>query len=162
MELPELQRDVLAFVRGGAAEPVIGMGRRRELALEHYCALTSRLLKRLGCFQTLVAAFFACSSKSPSVDRAGIEFLSGMASHSDPLISSLARLEYALLHLRKGEAREYRIDWDRNPEPVLTALLSGGDLPAPDFTNTYFTTVSSRFPELIRFSRTEAPYQHLI
>ena len=64
----------------------------RTLTLQMQCPFTPRLLKRLGCFDALVAGYFDRNATSPFVEELSAGFLASLHDHSDPLIRAVARI----------------------------------------------------------------------
>lgn len=124
----------------------------RTLAVESYCPWSTRLLRHLGLFQGCVEKFYCGQNVSPYVEQAGEQFLLELSGHANPIVSALARFELALLKVRKGDAQEYTVDWDRNPDAVFGSLAAGGDLPAPE-EDRYRTYISHSIPGLVRCDR---------
>jgi hypothetical protein len=50
--------------------------------------------------------------------------------HGDPLIRAMSQFELALLKARDGSAHACEMEWDGNPDLVILALESAGELPA--------------------------------
>src|SRR5690349_132397 len=69
----------------------------RSFSMESYCVWTSKLLKVRGCFDEYVYQYFSYKNVSPFIETAGEEFLEFVSEDPDPLISSMARFELALI-----------------------------------------------------------------
>ena len=104
------QRGLLALIKGRGAPPgdpyLQRMAGSRELAmireialwwrtfqLEAQCRFTSRLLKRLGTFPSLVAAYFDKNATSPFVEELSLGFLRTLRTHDDPLVRAVSQFE---------------------------------------------------------------------
>lgn len=124
----------------------------RTLAVESYCPWTSRLLNKLGIFAGCVESFYCSQNVSPYVEKAGEQFLTTIGEHPQPLVAALARFELAILKVKRGDTREYCVEWDRNPDTVFASLLSGGDLPLAE-ADSYVTHISQAIPGLVSCDR---------
>jgi hypothetical protein len=168
------QRGLLNLVKGRGAPPddpylqrVAGsreLAMVREIALwwrtfqlEAQCRFTSRLLKRLGSFPALVAAYFDNNATSPFVEELSLGFLSTLRVHDDPLIRAVSQFEYGFLQVRSGCNESFEILWDRHPDLVFLALENGSDLPDPEPGCHYRVQVARNLPKLIACSRECAP-----
>jgi hypothetical protein len=164
------QRGLLALVKGRGAPPddpylqrVAGspeLAMVREIALwwrafqlEAQCRFTSRLLKRLGFFDTFVAAYFDNHATSPFVEELGPGFLSTLRVHDDPLIRAVSQFEYGFLEARAGSHASFEILWDRHPDHVFLALENGSELPGPEPGCHYRMQVARNLPRLVACSR---------
>ena len=121
----------------------------RALAVQMQCPLTTRLLKRLGCFDALVAAYFDRNATSPFVEEVSAGFLASLHDHGDPLIRAVSRFEHAVLAVKGGSAASYEIVWDRHPDGVAQALETGAELPAPEPNTLYRMHVARDLPGMI-------------
>jgi hypothetical protein len=143
------QRGLLDLIKGRGAPPDDPYLRRvagsRELAmvreiaiwwrafqLEAQCRFTSRLLKRLGCFDALVMTYFNNNPTSPFIEELSRDFLSSLCTHHDRLIRAVSQFEYAFLKAKGGSADTFEILWDRHPDLVFLALEKSSALPAPE------------------------------
>lgn len=115
------------------------IGMLREIALwwrryqiEAQCRYTSRLLKRLGCFEDEAAKYFRASATSPYIEELALDFLQSLANHPDPLIRSVAAFESACLKLRAGILGDCQIVWDRDPSLTMAALDKSDPIPASE------------------------------
>jgi hypothetical protein len=125
----------------------------RALQLEANCRYTSRLLKRVGCFDATVAEYFRSNSTSPFVEELSEDFLHTLRSHPDPLISAVSALERALLRTRDGSDEIREIVWDRHPDRVIEALQNGSALPAAEGGSEYRMRVSRNIPNVVECVR---------
>lgn len=119
------------------------------VSLASQCRLTARLLKKLGCFDAVVADYFNRNATSPFVEELTLGFLASLHDHSDPLIRATSQFELALARIRGGSPQACDVEWDRNPDRVFLALDSGGDLPAPEPGARYRMQVSPDLPGLV-------------
>jgi hypothetical protein len=104
----------------------------RTFQIESQCRLTSRLLKRLGCFEALVADYFNKNVTSPFIEELSRGFLRSLRLHDDPLVRAVSQLEYAALNAQAGLPEASEILWDRHPDVACLAIENGGELPAPE------------------------------
>ena len=104
----------------------------RRFQIESLCRYTSRLLKRLGCFEREVEKYFEANATSPFIEQIAPAFLESLRAHPDPLLRSVAQFELACIRLREPSPQRFRIVWDRDPNLALAALDSFALLPAPD------------------------------
>lgn len=166
-DLAQLQRGMLSLLKGRSLEaPADSYLRRvaesnelllareillwwRAFSLETYCVFTARLLSRLGIFQQAIERFFCENSTSPLLEQLSQDFLAWMSMHKDPLVASMARFERALLRVARGDSRVYQLEWNRNPESLLSAILRETELPPVETDHIYRITVSARIPKLV-------------
>ncbi len=125
----------------------------RAFALEAQCRFTTRLLRKLGCFDALVENFFDGNATSPFIEELSLHFLGSLHGHEDRLIRAVSQFELAFLKVRSGSADTYEITWDRNPDPVVLALQIGGELPACEPGYLYHMRVCRDLPDMIVCSR---------
>jgi hypothetical protein len=120
----------------------------RRYDLERQVPLTSRLLEQTGRFESDLAQLARDAATPTSVDALGIHFLERLADDPDRLVAAVARTERALGLLARGDRSSHTILWDRDPAPVLRALLAGETLgdPAP---GKYGVVISAELPGLI-------------
>ena len=121
----------------------------RAFSLETYCVFTAGLLNRLGTFNQAVEAFFSEGSTASFIEELSQDFLARMSTDKDPLVASLARFERALLRVKRGDPGIYTMEWNRNPESLLSAILRGTPLPPAETDRIYRTTTSARIPKLV-------------
>jgi hypothetical protein len=129
----------------------------RAFALEGQCRFTARLLKRLGCFDMLVASYFDRNPTSSFVEELSLGFLESLHDHGDRLIGAMSQFEHALLKARAGPADICEITWDRHPELLVLALETGGELPPSESDCIYRMRVGSQLPGLIACTRESFP-----
>lgn len=158
MELALLQRTLQALIKGTcrvtedspsyirtvAASGHLAMVRDvvqwwRAFQVSRFCVLTSSVLQRQARFDSVVAAYLRERCFSPFIDEFGVDFLDWIASDPDRLVQSVAQFELTLLELKRGAGEGRTVQWDRDPEQVLDALLSRADLPPPDATRCFLT-----------------------
>ncbi|MDQ2834365.1 MAG: hypothetical protein M3Y50_11580 [Acidobacteriota bacterium] len=154
LSLEQEQQSLLAMIKGRTVSPgpgpdpdpwlervasSRGLQMVREIALwwrrfqiESQCRYTSRMMKRLDCFDSYVAQYFRSHSTSPSIEQFTSEFLSSLEDHCDPVLRAVAQFELACITLRNTTLHASTITWDREPSRVLTALDRFSDLPSPE------------------------------
>jgi hypothetical protein len=121
----------------------------RSLGLQMQCRFTPRLLKRLGCFDALVADYFDRNATSPFVEELTPGFLASLHEHDDPLIRAVAGFERAFLAVKAGSSESYEILWDRHPDAVVHALETGAELPPSEPNALYRMRVARDLPSMI-------------
>src|ERR1700722_5200342 len=89
----------------------------QRFQIEWQCRYPSRLMKRLGCFNTYVAEHFREHPAPSSIEELSAQFLSSLHDHGHPLLRAVARLELACIQPKN--ARTTTIYWDRNPNQVM-------------------------------------------
>jgi hypothetical protein len=110
----------------------------RRMQLERRCRYTTRLMKRLGCFDESVSTHLRVHPAPPSVDEMCAQFLSSLKNHKDPVLRAVAALELACIWPVDPFApfgarpRTATIYWDRNPNQVMDALDRSARLPDPE------------------------------
>jgi hypothetical protein len=147
-----------AYLRCVAGSPELALVREialwwRAFQLTAQCRFTSRLLKRLGCFDALVAAYFNDNPTSPFIEELGRHFLASLGMHSDPLVRSVAQFERAFLDARAGSPQSFEVLWDRHPDFVIRALEEGAELPAPEPEFCYRMQIARRLPGMFLCTR---------
>ena len=105
---------------------------RQRLHLESTCRCTSRLMKRLGCFDSHLQSEFPGHSAPPAPAELAPRFLSSLRAHEDPLLRAIAAFELATLAPPEARAATAVTFWDRNPDAVMHALDRGAALPPPE------------------------------
>jgi len=103
--------------------------RWRAYQIEAQCRYTSRLLKRLGSFDSRVARYFSEFRSSPHVDELSAEFLREQGRAPEPLVRAVATSELALIRAPLEEFDMVETCWDRNPDLVFRALDRFEELP---------------------------------
>jgi len=104
----------------------------QRFQIEWQCRYTSRMMKRLGCFESYVAAHFRRHPTPPSIEEMSAQFLSSLKRHRDPVLRAVARLEMACIgsNVRRGARPGTTIIyWDRDPNRVMEALDRSLELP---------------------------------
>jgi hypothetical protein len=130
----------------------------RAFAIAGQCRFTTRLLKRLGCFDALVASYFDHNPTSPFVEDLCLEFLISLNNHGNRLIRDMSRFEYALLAIRAGSPDTYEIVWDRHPQILILALETGGELPASESDCRYRVRLARDLPNMMACLREPSPH----
>jgi hypothetical protein len=125
----------------------------RKSQIEAQCRYTARLLKRLGYFDTLVAAYFNNHATSSFIEELGRDFLSSLRMQHDPLIVAVSQSEYAFLNVRAGSAEAFQIVWDRHPDLVFLALERGSELPASEPGSLYRIRIARDLPHMVTCTR---------
>jgi hypothetical protein len=165
------QAALLALVKGRQAkvagdawlERVAGsreLGMIREIALwwrrfqiEAQCRFTSRMLKRLGRYDAIVAAYFDTNRTSPFIEELGADFLAYVAESGEAdCARQVARFERALLRVREAPDEITEICWDRHPVGIIESLERHDPLPPPE-TARYRMLVGGPIDGLIECSR---------
>jgi len=143
------QRGLLDLVKGRGAPPhdpyLKRVARSRELAmvrsialwwraytLERQCPFTSKLLRREGRFDRLVADYFDANATSPFAEEVSLGFLRWLEAEEAPLTRAVARFDRALVELRMGASDDVDLTWDRNPGDVFAAIESGARPPSAE------------------------------
>lgn len=160
------QRGLLALIKGrsvsaedGYLSQVTGsreLAMVREIALwwrafqlEVQCPFSSRLLKRLGRFDALVAAYFDNNPTSPFVEELSRDFLALLEVDEDPLVRNVSLFEYALLEARDGSSRVFEVIWDRHPDRFFRALNKGGNIPPAELGRRYRMRIARDLPQMV-------------
>jgi hypothetical protein len=127
----------------------------RAFQLSGQCRFTSRLLKRLGCFDATVAAYFNNNATSPFMEELGRDFLVSLCEYPDPLVQAVAQFEYGFLEARAGSQQMFEVFWDRNPDQVFCALEDGSELPCPEPRFLYRMQIARALPHMFACVREE-------
>jgi hypothetical protein len=164
------QRSLLAIVRGASkphsdpwlesVEASPGLKMIHTIALwwqrfqiEWQCRYTSRLMKRLGCFESYVEAHFRKHPTPPSIEELTAQFLSSLQRHEDPLLRAVASLELACIQSNITPERSTTIFWDRDPNQVMDALDRFAKLPDPEPKVRYILRMGANLPDGITCKR---------
>jgi hypothetical protein len=125
-----------------------GLAMMREIAswwlrfqIESQCRYTSRLMKRMGCFESYLACYFRENPTPPAIEDLAREFLFSLELHPDPLIRAVAVFELDCLALEGAQPATLTTHWDRNPDEVLDALARFTRLPPPEPGVKYILTI---------------------
>jgi hypothetical protein len=165
MDLAEHQRKLLSMIKGSYRpsvedEPylqaVAGSDQLelvREIAtwwrifdLERYCALTSRLLKQRGEYESTVDRFVKTHAISPFINEVSEAFLEDLGASDDRLLGEVAQFELALTRAKRGDQTTYTIEWEHDPATVLTCLVKGIAIEADEAPGHYWVTVNASLP----------------
>lgn len=119
----------------------------QRFQIESQCRYTARLLKRQSAFATSVTACFAQQTASPAIEELGVQFLSWLSAHKDPLVRSVAAFERACLAPPRIGQDHFAVVWDRNPVDVLLALESNTSLPPTEPGIRYTLVLSPSLPQ---------------
>ena len=125
----------------------------RTFQIEAQCRQTSRLLKRLGSFDALVADYFNRNATSPFIEELSRGFLRSLGQHDDPVVRSVSQLEFAALNAQAGLPEASEILWDRHPDMVCRAIESGVELPPPEPDCFYRVRISGSQPFTLTCTR---------
>lgn len=115
----------------------------QRFQLESQCRYTTRLLKRMNCFESYVDDHFRLHPTPPSVEELSCQFLQTVQHDGDRLLNSVAHFELACFDLINSPSDTRTIIWDRDPSLVLKALQNFSALPEPEPNATYITVLSS-------------------
>jgi uncharacterized protein len=164
LPLAEHQRAMRDLIRGraGADDPYIAAASRStglevtrdtirgwlRFRLDRNCRLTAAILRERGRYGQVLEAT-AQAAASPFIEQLSADFLDAAAACGDPLVTSVASFESALL---RAESDEATIRWPCDPYVVLGALLQGTPIPAIAAAP-HCTIVSSAIPGLFRVTR---------
>jgi hypothetical protein len=118
----------------------------QRFQIESSCRYTSRLMKRLGCFESSLAAHFAAHSAAPAIEDLAAQFLTSIEKHENPLVRPVAQFELFCLGPAGATPRAVTIVWDRDPEAVIVALDRSLPLPEPAPGTRYHLRLSSNNP----------------
>ena len=118
----------------------------QRFQIESTCRYTSRLMKRLGCFESFLESHFSGRPAPPAIEELAAQFLTSLEAHDHPLVRAVAQLELFGMGSADAPTRSMPIDWDRNPEAVMVALDRGQTLPEVEPGVRYRMRLSSREP----------------
>lgn len=129
----------------------------QRFQIESSCRYTSRLMKRLGCFESSLTAHFATHPAAPAIEDLTAQFLTSLAEHENPLLRAVAQFELFCVGSAEAPSRAVTIVWDRDPEAVVVALDRFQPLPERAAGARYHLRLSSNKPaHCIRESLLEA------
>jgi hypothetical protein len=116
----------------------------QRFQIEWQCRYTSRMMKRLGCFDSYLADYFRERSAPRSIEELSVQFLASLEDHDDPILRAVARLELACIQSNREQTTT--IYWDRNPNQVMDALDRFAELPAPEPNVRYILRMGADLP----------------
>ena len=116
----------------------------RAFQLESQCPFTSRLLKRLGCFEAVTMDYFSHDAVWPDIEELSCNFLHSLRLDENALIRAVSQFELAALKAKAGCGEVFEILWDRDPDAVLSALQNDGELPAAESADRYRVRIDPR------------------
>jgi len=125
----------------------------RKVHVESQCRFTSRLLKRMRNFDSVVSAYFNENATSPFVEELALDFLRTLRDDPDPLVRAVSQFECALQSVRLGSADVFEVTWDRHPDLVIRALEQASEMPAAEVGCIYRMKVANDIPGLIACTR---------
>ncbi|MBV9785136.1 MAG: hypothetical protein JO264_15100 [Acidisphaera sp.] len=96
------------------------------LALSRDCPYTTAILTRAGRFEAAARAFLQGEVESAEPEQLAAGFLQFLARDADPLVAAVAATEAAL---QEKAARDRRIRWPQDPDPVFAYLERGEPFP---------------------------------
>ena len=129
----------------------------RAFQLSAQCRFTARLLKRLGCFDAVVADYFNSNATSPFAEELGRDFLVSLWEYPDPLVQAVAQFEYGFLEARAGSDQVFEVIWDRNPDLVIRALEDGAELSSSEPGYLYRMQIGCNLPQMFTCTRDYVP-----
>jgi hypothetical protein len=118
----------------------------QRFQIEWQCRYTSRLLKRMGCFEECVSAHFAEHPAPPAIEEMSGQFLLSLSRHHDALLRAVAGFELACIARAGGRKDTVTVEWDRNPNTVMDALNRGGGLPEAEEGVRYVLKIGPELP----------------
>ena len=154
LEDPHLQE--VASSRGLAVMKTIAIW-WRVFALESHCYFTSRALRRLGCFETMVTRYFREHPTSAFVEELSDGFLAWLAGEIEGTARCVIEFERAFLRARAGFGELVEVWWDQNPDSVFDALARGVALPPAEAGVSYRLRIGSDLPGLAECRRLRSP-----
>jgi hypothetical protein len=116
----------------------------QRFQLESQCRYTSRMMKRINCFEQYIAEYFRVHPTPPSIEELSAQFLSSLQDHNHPVLRAVAQLELACISTCAAT-----IYWDRNPNQVMDALDHFGQLPEPEPNVRYVLQMGANLPNKI-------------
>jgi hypothetical protein len=116
----------------------------RAFQLESQCPFTSRLLKRLGCFEAVMMDYFSNDAVWPDIGELSRNFLHSLRLDENALIRAVSQFELAALKAKAGCGEVFEILWDRDPDAVLSALQNDSALPAAETADRYRVRMDPR------------------
>lgn len=125
----------------------------QRFQIEWQCRYTSRLMKRLGCFESYLETHFRKHPAPPSIEEMTAQFLNSLERHEDPLLRAVARLELTCIESKVAPAHTTTIFWDRNPNQVMDALDRFTKLPDPEPKVRYILRMGANLPNGISCKR---------
>jgi hypothetical protein len=128
----------------------------RRFDLERLAPLTSRALTHEGRFEDALARLGSDADTPAAISALAMRFLEQHTEGTDPLIAAVASTERALTLVARSDLSQHEVLWDRDPAPVINALLAGHP-PGPVAPGGFRVTVSRDLPALIAVERRGDP-----
>lgn len=118
------------YIAAAAASPGLDVTRDtirgwRRFRLDRHCRLTTAMARRSGVYDELLETLDRAPA-SPYIEELSASFLDAALASSDPLVTTIAAFERALLG---DDDAEKTVEWPCDPYPILGALLQGEDVP---------------------------------
>lgn len=153
-EVPAAEDPYLDLVRGSRGLEMLQMITAwwRRYDVERLAPLTSRALTCEGRFEDALTRLGRDAGAPAAISALVMHFLEQHVADTDPLIAAVASTERVLALAARGDRSEHEIPWDRDPAPVLNALLAGHP-PGPAAPGDFRVTVSRGLPGLIAIER---------
>lgn len=164
------QRELLALLRGSpipaGLDPYLDLVRGsrgltmlrtitawwRRFDLERLTPLTSRALTHRGRFEDAITRLGSQVDVPSAISALAMHFLEQHVRDTDPLIAAVASTERALTLVARGDPSHHLVVWERDPVPVLNALLAGHP-PGPAEPGDFRVTVGHDLPTLLAVER---------
>ena len=127
----------------------------RAYQIEQYCPLTATWLQLHDLLDEKVTRYYENTNVSAFIEQASADFLAFLQADADSITCSIVRFEKALLDIRRGEKKEYEIEWELNPYMVLDALLNRRKPDLKSSRGKYITAVSDQHPEFFAVYKIE-------
>jgi hypothetical protein len=152
--VPAGEDSYLDLVRGSRGLTMLQMITTwwRRFDLERLAPLTSRALTHEGRFQGALTQLGRDADTPAAISALAMHFLEQHVEDTDPLIAAVASTERALTLVARGDRSHHEVFWDRDPAPVLNALLAGHS-PGPAAPGDFHVTISRDLPTLIAVER---------
>jgi hypothetical protein len=152
--VPAGKNSYLDLVRGSRGLTTLQMITAwwRRFDLERLAPLTSRALTHEGRFEGALTRLGRDADTPAAIPALAMHFLEQHVEDTDPLIAAVAATERALTLIARGDRSHHEVFWDRDPAPVLNALLAGHP-PGPAAPGDFRVTVSRDLPALIAVER---------
>ena len=131
--------------------------------IERCCFFTSQILIETNQLQTFTAQYFKINSHSSSAYEIADGFLQWVIQNGKGLVKLVARFEYAMIQLQKGNIYSDELIWPYDPSIVLQGLTDGNFsalfLESGEYRMTLSNGLDGHF-EVEVFRKNDAPFRY--
>lgn len=97
----------------------------RQNHIERYCFFTSHMLIEMNQLQTYTARYFQTNNHSSFIEEIAVDFLLWIMQNGKGLVKLVARFEYGMIQIQKGNQYPDQFTWPCDPLMVIDGLIHG-------------------------------------